>query len=38
METFPKHSNSTLQQKLLRVHVEKMLRKYQENSLIALKI
>ena len=37
MTTFPKHSKSTLQQKLLRVHVEKMPRKCQENSPIALK-
>jgi hypothetical protein len=38
MPTFPKHSIWTLQQKLLRVHAEKMPRKYQENSSIALKI
>jgi hypothetical protein len=37
METFQKHSISTLQQKLLRVHAEKMPRKCQENSPIALK-
>jgi hypothetical protein len=38
MATFPKHSKSTLQQKLLRVHVEKMPRKCRENTSIALKI
>ena len=37
MPTFPKHSIWTLQQKLLRVHVEKMPRKYQDNTPIALK-
>jgi hypothetical protein len=37
MQTFPKHSILTLQQKLLRVHVEKMPKKYRENTLIALK-
>jgi hypothetical protein len=37
MPTFPKHSKSTLQQNLLRVHVEKMPRKYRENTPIALK-
>jgi hypothetical protein len=37
MPTFPKHSISTLQQKLLRVHVEKMPKKCRENTPIALK-
>jgi hypothetical protein len=37
MATFPKYSKSTLQQNLLRVHVEKMPRKYRENTPIALK-